>query len=114
STPLHNECAPGQPAAEPHKDDLVAAFDLALLNRLDCCDRNGSRGSISIAVHVDHELVHRHLEIFGGSLDDSEVCLMWNDPLHIVGGHPGEIERLLGRMPHDARGKSEYGLAIHL
>ena len=75
---------PGKPAAKSRKYDVVAFTELFFIVPEE--QGNCGGGSISIPLDVHHHFFRSYTHTGGSSVDNTFVCLVGGQPVHIGGG----------------------------
>ena len=74
--------------------------------------RKGAGGGVAVAVDVDDDLLHRHLQAIGGGGDDALVGLMGDEAIHVSAGEIVALQHALGHLRHFLHRILEYLLSI--
>src|SRR5450830_857019 len=87
SGPLHNNRTRSHSSTKRDHKHFVAIFQLSFLINLVKSNRDGSSRGIAILINSNNNLFHRYTQFLSSRLNDSEVCLVRNEPINTLKGN---------------------------
>ena len=101
-------------SAECRHGDLVAALQAVLSHELVEKYRYTRRRHISCVVESRRELLKRCLKSLGNRFNNSYICLVEYEVIHIVNGHSSLVKSLLEALRTLSHRKLVHLLSIHI
>src|SRR5450631_4652306 len=112
--PLEKARSPRQAGAKTRQQNVVAALDASLADRLLKRDRDRCTGSVSVLVDVDGDSVQRQSDPSRSRVDDLEVGLVRNPEIDVFHRDPGGATDFVRLADEDVNRELEDVWTLHL
>src|SRR5713226_6441461 len=113
-TPAHGHAGPGEADTEGHHHDVLVLVDEPGIDGLYHGQRDGGAGGVAVAIDIDEDLVHRHLQPLLSGFDDAQIGLMRDEHVDLVQLPAGPGCHPRGTGSERQRGELEYLVAHHV